>query len=208
MCDVLRTWCCTGTMACPEDPEDTISQRVPSSGSIFFKTALQQSFLSLISRSIIIFVLFLFFLYYYNLIPKIFFCISRVFHSKYLRWNFFFVFLFFYWIFYLYLKCYPLSQSPLQKLPIPSLSPCFYKGVPPHTQSLLPTCPQILLHWGIHSFSLHRTKVFSSSWCMTRPSSVTYVAGSMVPSWLSPWEFWGGVSWLILLFFLWECKAL
>ena len=40
----------------------------------------------------------------------------------------------------------PFLVSPL-KTPIPL--PCFYKGAPPHTHSLLPHIPSILLHRGI-----------------------------------------------------------
>jgi hypothetical protein len=39
---------------------------------------------------------------------------------------------------YLHFKCFPLSRSPLQKIPIPAPSPCLYKGVPPPTHSHLP----------------------------------------------------------------------
>jgi hypothetical protein len=50
---------------------------------------------------------------------------------------------------YLHFKCFPLSRSPLWKCPIPSPSPCFYEGAPPHIPPLLSTCPDIPLHWGI-----------------------------------------------------------
>jgi hypothetical protein len=67
-----------------------------------------------------------------------------------------FVFLFFIGYFlYLHFKCYPLSQFPLWKPPIPSSSmrmyPCFYEGVPLPTLPPTPTSPPwhspTLGHW-------------------------------------------------------------
>jgi hypothetical protein len=52
-------------------------------------------------------------------------------------------------IFYLFTfqMLYPFPIQP-HKAPIPSLSSCFYEGVPPPTYPRPPPCPHIPLHWG------------------------------------------------------------
>ena len=88
---------------------------------------------------------------------------------------------------YLHFKCYPLSQLPLCKTPIPSPSSCFYEGAPLPTHPISSHCPSIHLHWGIKPSqdqgpgSLH----------------VNSLVGGLVPGSS------GGSGWLILLFFLW-----
>jgi hypothetical protein len=75
------------------------------------------------------------------------------------------------WIFiYLYFKCYPLSWFRPQKPPSHPHSSCFYEGVPPLTDSLLPT----LSFPYTGASSIHGTKGLFSHWCLTRPSSSTY----------------------------------
>jgi hypothetical protein len=80
---------------------------------------------------------------------------------------------------YLNFKCYSLSRfSPIWNPLLHPPSPCFYKGIPsPPTPFCLPTMSPPYTG----ASSLHRIKGLSSHWCLTRPSSVTYAAGSIVP---------------------------
>jgi hypothetical protein len=48
----------------------------------------------------------------------------------------------------LHFKCYPLSQFPPGNPLYHTPSPCFYKGVPLPTHTLLPCYSGIPLHWG------------------------------------------------------------
>jgi hypothetical protein len=84
----------------------------------------------------------------------------------------FFIFLIGYFI-YLNFKCYPLSLFPLQN----PLSPPSFPYTPTHPLPL--PGPGILLYWGIEP---QRTKVLSSHWWLTRPSSTTYAARAMSPT--------------------------
>ena len=90
--------------------------------------------------------------------------------------------IFSYWIFYLHFKCYPLSRfphtphTPETLYPIPlSLVLWRYSLTYPPTLSCL---PDLAFPYTVAS-SLPRTKVLSSHRCPTRPSSATYVAGTM-----------------------------
>jgi hypothetical protein len=67
-----------------------------------------------------------------------------------------------------------------QKTPILSLFP-FLLWVCSPTHSLLPPHPGILLHWGT---DLSQDQGLSSYWWPTKPSSTTYAAGTMGPSWM------------------------
>jgi hypothetical protein len=68
---------------------------------------------------------------------------------NYWKWNLLFFPPFIGYFLYLHFKCYLLSRSPLWKPPIPSPSPCLYEGAPPSIHPLLPSSPDIPLHWGI-----------------------------------------------------------
>ena len=74
---------------------------------------------------------------------------------------------------------YPFPVSPLET-PYPILClPASMSDFPdPCTHSHLPA----LAFPYIEALSLHRTKGFSSHWCLTRPFSATYMAGAMGPS--------------------------
>jgi hypothetical protein len=96
-------------------------------------------------------------------------------------WCLFLLYLFIYLlldIFYLHFKCYLLSLFS-HNLPISFPFPCFYEGVPPPSQSLLPSCPGIPY---TQVLSIHSTKGLFSHCCPTRLFSATYAAGAMGPS--------------------------
>ena len=90
------------------------------------------------------------------------------------------------YILYLHFKCYSLSSFSLCNCP-PTLSP-----LPLVMHTHFPVLS--FLYTG--ALSLHRTKDYSSHWCLARPPSTTYAAGVMGPScvqfgwWFSPWELW------------------
>lgn len=112
-----------------------------------------------------------------------------------------FLFLF-YWILSLFTfqmlfpfpVCYPLGNTLLHPP-----SPCFYEGVPPPTHPPTPAFPpSIPLHWGVYWAFIGPLLPL-----MHNDAILCYIC-----SWshvLSPWEFWGGEGWLILLF-LFGCK--
>jgi len=104
---------------------------------------------------------------------------------------------------YLHLKCYPLSQFPLQKSPITIPLPCFYEGTSPPTHPLLLPRPRIPLHWGIEPFKdqgpllpLMSDKAILCYICGWSQGflHVYSLVGSLVPGSS------GGSCWLILLF--------
>jgi hypothetical protein len=97
----------------------------------------------------------------------------------------------FYWLFYLHFKCYPPSQFPLHKPPIPAsfsmpLLRCFSSLVFPY----------------FGSSSVHRTKVMPDKSVLYYISSWSH-GYSLCTLWLvvCPWELWGGV-WLVDIFVL------
>jgi hypothetical protein len=83
---------------------------------------------------------------------------------------------------YLHFKCYPPSRFPHKPL-IPPPSLCFSEAAPLPTHSCLTAwaCPYT------GALSLHKTKGLPSHWCLTRPSSATYVAGAMDSSMCTLW---------------------
>jgi len=95
---------------------------------------------------------------------------------------------------------------PETHYPIPS--PCFYECSHPSTHPLFPCLPTLTLPCA-GAPSLHRTKGLSSYWCLSRPSSATYVAGAVAHSLV------GGLvpgsnkasGCLILLLCLWSGKT-
>jgi hypothetical protein len=95
---------------------------------------------------------------------------------------------------YLHFKCYPPSQFPLHKSPMPFSSPFIYNNVPPYTH------PSCLTTYSVVS-SLHGTKGLPSQRCLIMPSPATYLARAMGPPmcilgwWFSLWEHWG--IWLV-----------
>jgi hypothetical protein len=105
----------------------------------------------------------------------------------------------------------PFPVSPLQT-PCPiSPFPCFYEGARPPTYPLPPHRPGIPLHWGIEPsqdqgplFPLMPDKVILCYICSWSIGSlhVYFLVGGLVPG-SSGWS-----GWLILLFFLWDCKLL
>jgi hypothetical protein len=116
-------------------------------------------------------------------------------------------------IFFTYISnVIPILRSLTQGNPLDFLSSsCFYEGVPPSTQPLLPPCPQILLNWGIEPsqdrvspLPLMPYKAILCYICGCSHGSfhVCSFLGSLVP------RSSRGSRWLILWFFLWGCKTL
>ena len=110
---------------------------------------------------------------------------------------------------YLHFNCYPFPGfSTGNPLSYP-LYPCFYEGAPPRTHALLPHHPSILLQQGIKSsqdqgppLPLMLDKTILCDICSWSHGylHVYSLVGGLVP------ESSGGSCWLILLFFLWDCK--
>jgi len=96
-----------------------------------------------------------------------------------------YIYLIFYWIFSFTIQMYLLSQFPIHKPSISSLSPFFYAGVPPPIYPPLPA--SLPWHSPTLGGNLGRTKGFSSHWCTTRPSSATYAARALVLSMCTLW---------------------
>jgi hypothetical protein len=103
---------------------------------------------------------------------------------------------------------FPSPRNPLSHTP----STCFYEGVPPSTYPLPPPLPSIPLHWGIKSsqdqgplFSLISNKAILCYIC-NWSHRFLHVCYSLVDG-LVPVSSEGS-NWLILLFFLWDCKPL
>jgi hypothetical protein len=95
------------------------------------------------------------------------------------------------------------------------LSPFLISPLKPTIPSLLPLLinPRTPVSY-TGTLSLHRTKVLSSHWCLTRPSSATYASGAMgslhvysLVGGLVPGSSWS-TDWFILLFLLWGWKPL
>jgi hypothetical protein len=118
-------------------------------------------------------------------------------------------FLFFYWIFSLFTfqMLSPFQVTP-QKPPFPSLSPCFYEGVPPPTHPLPPPHPGIPLYWGIEPLQdqgpllplMPDKAIFCYIHGWSHGSLHVYsMVGGLVP-WSSGMSGW--------LFFLWGFKLL
>jgi hypothetical protein len=92
--------------------------------------------------------------------------VKRTFDSFFFLTSFF-LFLFYFFIgcfVYLHFKCYPPSQFPLPKPPIPALPLCHSEGIPSPTQPLPPYLLSISLHWGIkpsqdQGLALHSVRV-------------------------------------------------
>jgi hypothetical protein len=80
---------------------------------------------------------------------------------------------------YLHFKCYPLSQFPLWKPPIPS--PLLLWGCSPTHPPIYSHVPTLAFPY-TGALSYHRTKGLSSHWCPTRLSSATYAARAMCSS--------------------------
>ena len=119
-------------------------------------------------------------------------------------------FLFIGYFIYLHSKCYPLSQFPLHKAPIPFL-PLLLWGYSPTYLFLIP-CPGIPLHWDIKPSQDQGTPLplmpdkailcCICSWIHRSLHACSLVGG------LVSGNSRGGSDWLILLFFLWGCKIL
>ena len=116
---------------------------------------------------------------------------------------------------HLHFKCYPSSWFPLHKTPIPPTPLCFYKNAPPPTYPLPMHHPSIPLCWGIKPspdqgppLSLMPTKSIIYYICSWSYGSlhVYSLIGGLVPG--SSGRRKGMFGWLILLFFLWDCKPL
>jgi hypothetical protein len=106
-------------------------------------------------------------------------------------------------ILYIYISCYPLQKSPIPS-PIPLLlwgcSPTHYhlSGIP--------------LHWGIKASQGKGPLLllmlsmailcYTCRWSQGSHHLYPLISGSV------PGIFGGGSGWLILLFFLWDCKLL
>jgi hypothetical protein len=123
-------------------------------------------------------------------------------------------FFYFSWIFpsFTFQMLSPFLVSP-QETPYPIPPPSASMRVFPHqtTHPLLPPCPGIPPHWGIEPsqdqgplLSLMPDKPIHCYICSWSHEShhVYSLVGSLVPGSS------GGSGWLLLLFFLWDCKPL
>jgi hypothetical protein len=98
-------------------------------------------------------------------------------------------------ILFIYIKCYPPSQLPLHKPPIPPLSPLLLWGCNPTNPPTSPHHTSIPLH---QASSLHSTKSFPSHWghSLLQMQLEPWVPPCVLLDWwFSLWKLWG--FWLV-----------
>jgi hypothetical protein len=133
---------------------------------------------------------------------------SQTYHSKTNTSFFLFFFLSFFLSFF---PSLPFPSLPFPSLPFPSLSFLigFFKiyisnvipfpgfpsekhpppipSRPPPAHQPTHSCFLALAFYHTGAYSLHGTKGLSSHWCLTRPSSIPYAAGTMSPTMCTLW---------------------